>query len=140
VLKALKAPVLSSPLNLLPCGLTFHSLFDDYPLSYGITKDKDALHFDVILFSGRSRALDFRAMNRACVGFTLEVTDKPDNAAKSSASINGELLEVKLEGEKTLFAAIPIKLGLLEDALYASGEMGSASRGEIDGQIVNDLV
>ena len=109
------------------------AVFEDYPLSYGITKEKGALHFDTILFSGRSRSLDFRAVNRACLGFTLDITDKNSAPAKSSAFINGDFLEVCLAGEKKILATIPVKPGLI-------GEMYSSSRGEIDGKNVNDLV
>ncbi|MCL2479572.1 MAG: hypothetical protein FWF22_08725 [Treponema sp.] len=110
------------------------AVFDDYPLSYGITKEKGVLHFDVILFSGRSRALDFRTMARACLGFTIAVEDgSGDRAAKSRAFIDGDLLKVQLEGEKTIMAAIPAKPASITE-LYAN------SFGEIDGRNVNDLV
>ncbi|MDR1636244.1 MAG: hypothetical protein LBR93_02800 [Treponema sp.] len=110
------------------------AVFDDYPFSYGITKEKGALHFDLILFSGRSQAIDFRALERACVGFTLEVQDAPGaGEAVSSACIDGGLLKVRLEGEKTLLAAIPAKPAPIEE-LYAG------SWAEIDGIDVNDLV
>jgi hypothetical protein len=109
------------------------AVFEDYPLSYGITKEKGALHFDVILFSGRNRALDFRAMSRACLGFTMEVSDSPGSRAKSSYVIEADLLKVRLEGEKTIMAAIPAKPSLIND-FYA------CSRGEIDNQSINDLV
>jgi hypothetical protein len=109
------------------------TVFDDYPFSYGITKEKGALHFDLVLFSGRSQAIDFRTLDRACVGFTLAVREGKGVAAVSSAAIEDGLLKVRLEGEKTLLAAIPAKPAPIEE-LYAG------SRAEIDGSDVNDLV
>ncbi|MDR0449805.1 MAG: hypothetical protein LBH26_00895 [Treponema sp.] len=109
-------------------------VFGDYPFSYGLTKEKGALHFDVILFCGRRRSLDFRGLERACLGFALEVQEAPGaEAAAASARIEGGLLKLRLEGEKTLLAAIPAKPAPIE-GLYAG------SWAEIDGKKLNDCV
>jgi hypothetical protein len=109
-------------------------VFGAYPFSYGITKEKGALHFDVILFCGRRRSLDFRTLERACLGFTLDVQDAPGaKDAVSSARIEEGILKVRLEGEKSLLVAVPAKPVPVEE-LYAG------SRAEIDGRDVNDLV
>jgi hypothetical protein len=112
-------------------------VFGGYPFSYGITKERGALFFDVILYSGRRRSLDFRTLERACLGFTIEVRDTPGDVpsgdAVSSACIEGGLLKVRLGGEKSILAAIPAKPAVIEE-LYAG------SYGEIDGKGVNDYV
>jgi hypothetical protein len=109
-------------------------VFGPYPFSYGITKEKGALHFDVVLLSGRRRSLDFRSLERACLGFTLEVQDSPGGKdAVSSARVEEGTLKVRLEGGKTLLAAIPAKPAPI-------GELYAGSRAEIDGRDVNDLV
>ncbi|GHV06315.1 hypothetical protein FACS189485_14640 [Spirochaetia bacterium] len=134
----------SAPDQLGP-GLTFRSgpvtvnlnipktAFGPYPLSYGLTKEKGVFHFDVIFFSGRACALDFRTLEKACIGFTLEVNDTGAPAARSTAIIEDGLLKVSLSGEKTIMAAIPAKPAPIEE-LYAH------SWAEIDGKDVNDLV
>jgi hypothetical protein len=108
-------------------------VFGDYPLSYGITKEKGVLHFDLILLSGRARALDFRTLEQACLGFTIEVTEGTAGAARSWAAVEGGVLKAGLDGEKKILVAIPAKPAVIEE-LYAH------SRGEIDGKNVNNLV
>jgi hypothetical protein len=108
-------------------------VFGGYPFSYGITKEKGTLFFDVILYSGRRRSLDFRTLERACLGFTIEVQDAPGEDAVSSACIEGGLLKVRLDGKKSIVAAIPAKPSVIEE-LYAG------SYGKIDDKDVNDYV
>jgi hypothetical protein len=108
-------------------------VFGAFPFSYGITTERGALHFDLILFSGRTRALDFRTLEQACLGFTIEVTEGAAGTAGSWAALEEGILKVGLDGEKKILAAIPAKPAVIEE-LYAH------SRGEIDGRDVNDLV
>jgi hypothetical protein len=108
-------------------------VFGAFPFSYGITKERGALHFDLILFSGRTRTLDFRTLERACLGFTLEVTEAAAGKARSWAALEEGILKVGLDGEKKILAAIPAKPSVIEE-LYAR------SWGEIDGKDINDLV
>lgn len=111
-----------------------HAAFGDFPVSYDVSMEEDAVHYDVILYHGERRGLDFGALHEAVVGFTLEFAEDAD-APRGTAdcSIQDGALAVNLHGAQELKASCPVRPATFR-------ELFTEAHGEIANTPVNELV
>jgi hypothetical protein len=123
------------------CGKKLHctvsvpyAVFGEHEVTYDVSGEENAIHYDVILYHGKRHAIDFRKLNTAAVGFTIQFLDgkHPEKLESAVASLHDGFLTLECGTQKHLKITAPVKPA-------AFRELREQSVGTIDGCDINEL-
>ena len=111
---------------------TVYAAFGSHKINYNLEREDNALHFDIILYSGEETSLSFKELEQCAGGFVLEFGESLSDQ-KPDYTLSDTFLTVSLPGETTLTVGSRLKAGTF-DELYGS------AYGQLNGVEINTLV